>query len=212
MNQIELTARIREGSGKGMARKLRAAGGVPAVIYGPHTEPISISLDFKEVTDLLISGQALRSLVTLKVEGRKDLGKKVMMFKEIQRHHIRRTPIAADLLEVDPNKPITAQIPLKFTGVALGVKEGGILQQLVRTLKIVAAPASLPDFITADVSTVEAGHTLYLKDIQLPPGVVIHGDERTPICTIVIPRGIAEEAKAEEGEGEEKKEEGEETE
>lgn len=201
MKQIELVAEIREGTGKGVTRKLRVLGKIPAVVYGREQNPTPITLESKGLTDLLATGRAMRTLVTLKMEGSKEFTKKIMMFREIQRHHISRAPLAADLMVVDPNTPITLPLPLILTGSAIGLISGGVVQQLIRRLNVMAAPTKLPDGIELDISDLDAGDTAYLSDLKVPDGVTLIGESNTPVATVAIPRGLGEdEAEKEEGE------------
>ena len=204
MNQIELNAQVRDQKGKGAARKLRTKGMVPAVVYGRDTNTLSISLNEKEVSDLLATGTALRSLITLKIDERVDLSKKVMMFREIQQHHIKRTPLAADLLIVDPEKKIDVPVPVILQGEAPGVIDGGVLQQLVRYVVIHAKVNDLPEEIVVDVSGMGPGDTLYIEDLPISDNLEIDAMKRAPIASITKPRGLEEEEEAiEEEEGEE---------
>ena len=211
MNQQELNAQPRELTGKGAARKLRTTGMIPAIVYGRDTKTLSISLSEKEVSDLLATGKAMRSLITLKIDDRVDLSKKVMMFREIQRHHIYRTPLAADLLIVDPEQKIDVPVPVILKGDAPGVIDGGVLQQLVRSVLIHAKANDLPEEIIVDVSNMGPGDTLYVEDMNIPEGLEVDVMERAPIASITIPRGLDEEEEVDEEEVEgEEGEEGEE--
>lgn len=192
MEQVEIKAEIRESTGKGAARKLRALGRVPGVVYGPGQQPVTISLDGKEITDLLSTGRAMRTLVKLEIQDRKELEKKVLMFREIQRNHIYNNPLAADLLVVDPTKPILLSVPLLFNGIAAGIKDGGVLQQLRHDLQIMALPVDVPESIEVDVSGLDVGQTLYISDLETSASVQLVAEERTPICTLIVPRGYEE--------------------
>lgn len=203
MDQIVLNAEVREVAGKGAARRLRTAGKVPAVVYGKGLSPVHISLNKKELSDLLISGKALRTMISLKVDGRSDFGKRTMMFKEIQRHHIKRSPIAADLHVIDTKAILEVPIPVKLVGTPVGLNFMGVMQHLARTFTVKASLENLPEVIEVDVTEVMPGDTLYIEDISLPDGVTIDVKVKTPVCTMTIPRDYEEETKDEDEEGEE---------
>ncbi len=200
-----MNAEIRETTGKGAAHKLRATGKIPAVVYGKEINPVTVTLDARELSELLITGKALRSLVSLKIEGRSDIGKKVLMFKEIQRHHIKRTPMAADLFVVDPTKEIEIPVPVMLVGHPKGVALGGVLQHLCRYFLIRANVKDLPEFVELDVTEILPGDTKYVEDFDLPEGVSVNLKGKTPVCTMTIPRelDLGEEEEEEEEEGEE---------
>lgn len=191
MDIIEIKAELRNETGKGSAHKLRDQGFTPAIVYGPGMEPTKISISSNRMIEVIETGMAMRSLIKLDIEEDPQFKNKILMFREIQRHHIKRTPIAADLYEVNPNKKVEVSVPLKFVGNAEGILLGGLLQPLVRSLTVMCKPDNMPDNIEADVSGLKLGYTLYLSDLVMPEGVEVALDLKSPIATIVIPRGIA---------------------
>ena len=204
MNRQEMSATIRTETGKGAARKMRSDGFMPAVAYGKTIEPLPLTLEVKDVEELISGGKPLRTLIQLNIEGENPLGDKQFLFKEIQRHHIKRTPMTADLVEVDLTKPVEVTVPLRLVGTAPGIKAGGVLQILERRISVVCSVDQIPDYIEASVAKLKAGQTLYLKHAIMPEGVATVDDLKRPIATITVPRGYEELTSSdeeEEGEG-----------
>jgi large subunit ribosomal protein L25 len=204
MDKFKLNATVREGTGKGVGRKLRAKGKVPAIVYGAGITPVKITLDHEEMQTLLLTGKSMQSLIGLTVEGREDLSSKPMMFKEIQRHHITRFSISADLYLIDAEKELPVPVPIILIGDPKGTLEGGVTQHLLRSIIIYARIEDIPDLLEIDIAELMPGETLYVEDLTLPEGTSTRMALKDPVCTMTIPRGYADEEEAgEEEEGEE---------
>jgi large subunit ribosomal protein L25 len=191
MATATLTAQPRAETGKGAARSLRAAGMVPAVIYGHHREPQPLAINARELERLLehVSGSTVIEL-TLDGTTAKTL------VREIQRHPIKRSVQHIDFQELVAGEMVTVAVPLVLVGTAVGVREGGILEQIMDELEIEADPASIPDHIDVDVSGITIGHSLHVSDLTLPEGVRVLEDEEATIATVALPKVHTEEAPA----------------
>src|SRR3990172_5313060 len=186
MERSELTVKLRDKTGKGVARKLRAEGLIPAIFYGHKSEPIALSLNPTELKKIIHSDSGRNTLITLKFEGKKEK-ERVALLKELQVTPLKRTYLHADLYEVLMDEKITARIPIHFVGKAIGVKEGGIEQHSRRELDVRCLPGNLPDFIEADVTNLAMGDSLHVKDLKLSEGVEVLDPAGDTIVTIIAP-------------------------
>jgi large subunit ribosomal protein L25 len=211
MADVALMAETRNDSGKGAARKLRAVGRIPAILYGKTNEPETISLDGKELMELLKHSSAgLNTIFSLKI----GKSAKSVMLKELQRDPVKGAPLHADFYVIDATQSISVSVHVELEGEPAGVRvEGGLLEQLVHSLTVDCLPDAVPDSLTVDVSEMNVGDMLHISDITLPEGVVVNTASDLGIATIHIKRleeEPVEEEVVEGAEGEEAAAEGEE--
>ena len=189
MERIEMVVHKREPKGKGGARKLRSQGFIPAIFYGPKTESIPLSCDGKELGSVLERG-GQNVLINLKIKG-EGSGKKtsdpVVMIRDIQLDPRKGFPIHADLYEVSMKETMTVEVPVRLVGKAEGTKVGGILEQVRREIEIECLPADLPPQIEVDVSHLEIGDSVHVRDISVEKSKILT-DEQLTIATVVPPR------------------------
>jgi len=187
-----LSAENREGTGKSVTRKLRAAGRIPGVVYGKKRDPESIHLDPVALEKLLKkSGAGLNTLIDLSVGGRTD----TVLVKELQRHPVRGAFWHVDFYQVDLTQTIEVSIPLHFVGKARGVEFGGILDHPLREIEVECLPRAIPEFVEVDVSALDVGQSIHVSDLVLPEGVEVLTDGGLPVASVVLP--AAEEEPAE---------------
>lgn len=184
MQRIELNVELRANSGKGAARKLRVAGQVPAILYGRGAAPLSLVVN-QLALDKVVHKSA-NALLDLK--GPKQVEGKIVLLKALQRDPVRRALIHADFLVVDPNRPIEVSVPLHFVGKPKGLEQGGVLEPLIRVLEIKVLPLQIPDSIDIDVSALEVGHSIHVRDIPLPTGAELKDDPEQTVVHVIIPR------------------------
>ncbi|MGB7746174.1 MAG: 50S ribosomal protein L25 [Verrucomicrobiia bacterium] len=220
MKSVPLKAYPRTQSRRNGARNLRAAGRVPAVIYGRQAQPQNLEVSAKEFGDLIHHSASENLLVDLSVEN-DARAKRLALVQEIQHHPLEGDVLHVDFHEVTENEKVVILVPLETVGEAAGVKNsGGVLEHVVFKLKVRALPKDLPEQMIVDVSHLELGKSIHLGDIKPPPGVEILGDKHLSVISVAMPRTEEEEAAATaEGEAvaagdvemiKEKKEEGEE--
>jgi large subunit ribosomal protein L25 len=184
----------RDPHGSRSARRLRRSGRIPGVLYGGDSEPVSFSVDARELR-LALAGSG--AVVDLSIDGSKATP---VVLKEAQRDPVRGHTTHVDLLRVRLDKPIHAVVPLELVGVedAPGVKEGGILEHLTRELNIEALPTAIPESIVHEIGEMQIGETLPLESIVAPEGVTLLDDPATTIATLSAPRlQVDEEAELE---------------
>ena len=197
----KLVAEKREGTGKGVARKLRAAGRVPAVLYGHGMEPVGLSVDSRELFQLFHTGAGTNVLVGLVVDGDEHLA----MPREVQRDHIRGRFVHVDFLVVSRDEKITINVPVRIVGASVGVKAGGVLEHHLWELRVECLPSDVPDAIEADVSPLEIGMSLRVGDLVVPEGALILTSPEESVVAVQQPQArieLEEEEAAEAAEGE----------
>ncbi len=189
MGDNALAVEVREGLGKGSARKLRVKQRIPAVLYGRGKPTVSLSLDPSLLEKLLHSSSAgLNTLIDLAVEGRKDLTGKVVIVKELQREPIRGALLHADLYEVDLTQTIEVAVPIHVVGIPTGVSlGGGILDTALREVDVECLPRAIPSAIDVDVSALEVGDSIHVRDLVVPEGVTLLTDGDLPVVSVVLP-------------------------
>ncbi len=198
MANASLTATARATSGKGAARSLRREGSVPAVIYGHSREAQSLTVPSRDLEKLLGTIAAGSTVVELTIDGKPSR----TLIREIQRHPFKRNVLHVDFLELVAGEKITVSIPLVLHGVPEGVRlGGGILEQMLREVEVEVDPASIPNHIDVDVSHLIVGHSVHVRDLNIPAGVTVLADEDAPVALVQISRAAieAEPAAAEEG-------------
>jgi large subunit ribosomal protein L25 len=185
METIQLAVQSRTGRGKGYAGRLRRAGKVPGVFYGPERATSAISVDSREFRNKFgaLEGSHLIQLLSPLAE----LNDKVALLKEIQRHPVTGDLLHLDLYEVDVNKLLQTTVPLHFVGKAQGVTAGGILQSLRRDITVECLPRDIPEFIEVDVSGLGIHDAIHIAELVLPAGVQAVYDTNDPVVTVVQP-------------------------
>ena len=214
MEQIDLKAQIRKTIGNGPARTLRREGKVPAVLYGPKTEPVLLSIDSKEFEQILKESSVGSVLLNLQIQNGKTMTRSAMI-KELQTHPVSGTFLHVDFYEVDMQKKITAKVPVVARGQSAGVELVGLLQYVRRELEVLCLPTAIPEAIEVDITDLEIGDSIHVEDISLSGDIEIPADTNFTVVTILAPKveeEPVEEEELEEGEelaeGEEAAEEG----
>jgi large subunit ribosomal protein L25 len=183
-----LSVETREGVGKGVARKLRASGRIPGVCYGKGERSVSISLDPRALRHLLQTSEAgMNTLIHLRVGGGGTLDGKMVLVRELQKDPVRGGYLHADFLAVDVQNVIEVSVPIHITGRAPGVELGGILDQALRELDLECLPLAIPREIVVDVSALDVGDSLHVRDIVLPEGVTLRSDPDLSVVSVVAP-------------------------
>jgi large subunit ribosomal protein L25 len=199
---LQVTARDADQVGSRRVRRLRREGMVPGVLYGKgHTRAILVGE--RELRNVLTGPSGLHAIVDVVVEGQKTPHHAVL--KDYQRHPIRGTLTHVDFHEVRLDRPIQATVSVQLVGESPGAKQGGVVQQVSRELRVEALPTAVPEHIEADISTLEVGETVRVADLPAIDGVAFLDDPETVLANCSIPRGIteleeAEAAEAAEGE------------
>jgi large subunit ribosomal protein L25 len=204
MADQELKAEPRQDAGKGVARKLRAAGRVPAVLYGHGKDARPLSVDARDLFHLLHGSAGGNVLIDLVIDGTKTMA----MPREIQRDHIRGQYLHVDFLEVRRDEKVTVDVPIHLVGEAPGVKAGGVLEHHLWDIRVESLPQNLPDAIDADISGLNVNDSLRVTDLVVPRELTVLTPEEETVASVVPPQAREVEEAAEEVEGEAAEEEG----
>jgi len=193
-SNFTLVAESRPQTGKGAARQLRAKGLVPAVYYGPGSEPTGLAIRPKELIAALSSAHGRNTLISLQIDGKAENA----LVQDVQVHPVTRQPVHVDFYRVDLQKEIEREVTFVADGRAKGVVAGGEQSVIYRTLPLRAKPGTFPSSVHADVTNLEIGDAIKVKDLKLPEGVsVALPPERNVVAvTTVRKRKDEEEAAA----------------
>ena len=187
-----LSADKREGTGKGVARKLRASGRVPAVLYGKDMESVSLSVDAHEAGLLFQAISVDNTIVHLDIEGEKESVQTLV--RDIQSHAFRPELLHIDFLRIQKGVVVDVEIPVHLTGLPVGVKlGGGTLEQIFHELPVRCIPSKIPESLDIDVSGLDIGESMHISDIVVPEGVELMVDPSRTICAVSAPRAEVEE-------------------
>jgi large subunit ribosomal protein L25 len=189
MKDLVLTAEKREPSTKGTVKAMRRQGRVPGIVYGDKEAPVSLSVDEKSLQQAIHSERGRNALITLQLEQTSH----PVLVKEIQRHAITRAILHVDFHRVSLKQKIEASVPVRVVGEAPGVKlGGGVLEHLVREVRVRCLPTDIPPSLDADVSTLQIGQAMHAKDLKLPAGVDLLLEPESLIINIVSPTILEE--------------------
>lgn len=206
--QTVLKARPRAETGKEAARKLRAEGRIPAVIYGKDMEARALSLDLQETEYLFHRIAVENTILDLVIEG--DDEPFQTLIREIQSYPHKPGLLHVDFLRIQKGVAVEVEIPVRLDGIPIGVREaGGILEQLINELRVKCIPSMIPEVVSLDVTGLEVGGSLHVSDVDLGEGVDLLVDPERTICSVQIPKVVVVEEEEPEEELEEGVEEGE---
>ena len=192
-NQVKLSARPRSEAGRNAVSLVRARGAVPAVIYGAKDVATNLEVEKRDIENLLARAVSENILVQLEINDGQKTTSRLSLIQEVQHHPVRGEIIHVDFHAVSMNEEIDAEVVLEPEGEPVGVKTfGGLLQQSMRLLPIRCLPQNLPEIIVVDVSGLNIGDTLHVRDIKLQPGVTAVPDEELTVFLVSEPT-VAEE-------------------
>ena len=204
MAKSVLKAKKRTTMGKASTKALRRQGSIPAVIYSKGKESVALELNPKDVKNAFNTDAGRNTLLDIEIEGDDNKENKLSILRDIQMDHLTNTALHLDFLELNMDEKIEVKVPIIFTGRAQGVKEGGILEELIREVGVVCVPGDIPDSIEHDVTELGLEEGVQVKDLVLPEGVEISGNPDDTVAMVHVPRALVVEtptaAEGEEGE------------
>jgi large subunit ribosomal protein L25 len=206
LEKIELKATIRKTVGNGPARELRRQGMIPAVLYGPKSDPIILSVVTRELEHIVKSGNIGQMLLNLVIHNGKKQSKTAMI-KELQTQPVSGALLHIDFYEVAMDQKIKISIPVVTTGEAVGVDLGGVLQIVRHEVDVFCYPNNIPESIEVDISNMDIGDSLHIGDVFLDEAIELADESNFTVVTVLSPK-----VEEEEEEEEEELEEGEEAE
>ncbi len=185
--QIKLAAQTRPHVGRTAVKKIKQQGFVPGVVYGAKQEPLHVQLSAREFANVLSHASGEHLLVELDIAGAQPANR-LALIQEVQHDPIRGSVLHVDFHAVSADEKIHAEIPVVTTGESVGVKSfGGLLEVSVHVIEVECLPKDLPDAITIDVSNLNVGDALHIRDLQLPAGVSARGDQDLTVVRVSAP-------------------------
>ncbi len=185
MHTVEVRGEVRKASGKGGARQARAHGRTPGILYGAGEEPISISIDTRSFEKMLRQQGSAAFIVDLRLDGHEDRELKTLI-KELQRDPITSAVLHVDLQHISMTQKIVVHVPVHLNGTPLGVKEGGILEQLLHKVEIQCLATQILERFEVDVSHLTKGHSVHVSDLPAQEGVTILTPAERVVATVVV--------------------------
>ena len=200
MAKSKLQAAPRQDSGKGVARKLRGTGRVPAVLYGHGEDPRALSVNAHDLGLLIGAVNVENTIVTLDIEGE---GPQDVLLREVQMHPYKPEALHVDFFHVHAGEKLHVKIPVRLQGTPVGVHtDGGVLDQVLYEVDVECLPGNIPDAVEIDVANLALGESVRVGDIPSRDGVKFLQDAELPIASIVASRQGVSEADAEPSEPE----------
>jgi len=185
LETVDIEVEPRETGSRQKAQKLRQAGKLPGIFYGPKTQPVPLEIDKRDFLSRVADLEGSH-LIRIK-SGSPLLANKVALVKEMQFHPITGEILHADFYEVDLAAKIRVKVPFHFVGKAEGVVRGGILQPVVREIEVECLPMDIPEYFNVDVSSLDIGDSLHVSDLQIPEGVAAVNETNLTLVTVVPP-------------------------
>lgn len=210
MELQHLSVKRRTESGKGPARRARAQGQIPAVLYGEGGDTVSLTVDGITLGHVLHGRQGEHAIVQLEVEDAPDISGPAIV-KTVQHHPVRDDVLHADFMRIRLDEKITTYAPIVVTGRSVGVLEGGLLDHQLRELEIECLALDVPEEITVDITELGIGDAIHVEELNIPAGVTPVTPPERAVVAVLAPRVVEEAAEGEEEEGVEGEEGAEET-
>ena len=186
--RLKLEVKERESRGSADARRMRANGVVPGVLYGGGKRPHPFTVEERELRKVLTGEHGLHAILDILFEGQKTPHHAVL--KEYQLDPVRTRLLHIDLHEVRLDQPIQAQVAVALVGESQGVKEGGVLTLVLRDVNVEALPMEVPDGLELDISGMAIGDSLRVSDLRIPDGATVLDDPEAVVTTVTPPTKV----------------------
>lgn len=202
MEQIIIEAKQRQLKPKGLCKRIRSRGLIPAIYYGQGEKNIPLEVSAKEIGRIL-RHKLEKHIIDLKIDNADDVDSKAII-KDLQKDVLSQDVTHIDFLHISMDKEITTEVTIEFTGESVGVKNSdGFMQTVLRSVQVTCLPADLPEKVTVDISNLDIGHSLHVSDLKIPNATILNDPEET-IALVTV---VKEQATSEEQPGEESSEE-----
>jgi large subunit ribosomal protein L25 len=187
--QAKLTAQKRTEVGRNAIKKIKANGMVPGVIYGSSQKPVNLQVNGRELLNVLSHASGENILVELEIQDGSEKQNALAMIQEVQHHPLQREIVHVDFHAVSATETVSAEVPIETVGEAIGVKvHGGLLEHILRYLEVECLPRDLPQLIEVDVTNLDVGQSLHVRELNLPSGVVAITDGEQTVVAVVESR------------------------
>jgi large subunit ribosomal protein L25 len=178
MAEMKLQVERRDATGKGSARKVRADGKVPAILYGKGLDPTAIAVDRRALFGAFHTDAGTNVLLDIQIDGKNVLA----IAREIQRDPVRGTVLHTDFIKVDRTQQIEVEVPIHLVGESPGVKEGGVLEQPLFTVDVRCRVTDVPENIEADISRLAIGDSLRVAELSVAEGEILTNAEAVVVA------------------------------
>lgn len=196
MSQAVLAVSLRDTKGKGAARKLRAKEQLPAVLYGPNTEPILLAVARSDLDRILRRAGGEHAILDLQLQTDSGPTSRTAILKDLQVNPVTDQYLHADFMEISMDKAITVKIPVHFLNTPIGVASGGIFQTITREVTIECLPGNMIEALTVDVSGLAIGQSLHVRDLSVPEGILLVEGGQVTVAVVTGPTVEAPKAEA----------------
>jgi large subunit ribosomal protein L25 len=187
--QVKLKAQKRTVIGRNAIKKIKREGLVPGVVYGSQAEPMALQVAARELTSVLAHASSEHVLVELEISDGSQSTNRLALIQEVQHHPLKRELLHVDFHAVSTTEKITSEVPIEAAGEPLGVRTfGGLLEYSLRSLEVECFPQDLPDIVRIDVTNLNIGESLHVRDIPLPSGVEALTDGDLTVVSVVASR------------------------
>jgi len=200
LESIQLKAKVRKSVGNSPSRVLRREGEVPAVIYGPGKDSVLLSVLVKDLENILKKTNVGQAILNLEIQNG-VVSTRTAMIKELQIHPVSRKYLHVDFYEIAMDRKIKVKVPVVTHGIAKGVDFGGMLQVISREIEVLCLPLSIPKSIDIDITELNVGDAVHVRDLSLPEGVEIPADVNYTVVTVLatkVEEKVSEEEEVEE--------------
>jgi large subunit ribosomal protein L25 len=183
MAEVKLKAKRRDTTGKGSARKVRAGGRVPAVLYGKDLDAVAVDVDRREFVTALQTDAGMNVLLDIDVDGKTTLA----LARELQRDPVKGTLLHADFVKVDRKQRVEVEVPVHLVGEAPGAKEGGVLEHPLFAVNVRCVVTNVPEAIEADISRLQIGDVVRVSELRVPDDAEVLNDPDTVVASVAAP-------------------------
>ena len=190
MSEQILNVELREKTGKGICRRLRVAGRIPAVVYGKGMESVAVSVGQKDLSAAIAGEGGRNHILTLNCEG--ALNGQSVIVADLLRDSLKGTPRHVDLHRINLADKVKVNVKLILVGTAAGAKAGGMVDFAMHQVEVECLPAHIPEAINVDITELTIGHSIHVGDIVAPIGAVILSDPKASVVSILGRKGGAE--------------------
>jgi large subunit ribosomal protein L25 len=191
MSKQVLNVELREETGKGISRRLRSAGRIPAVVYGKGMNATPISLEIRQLSEA-IAGEGGKNHILTLAGG--SLDGETVIVADLLRDPIKGTPRHVDLHKINLADKVKVHVQVRLVGTAAGAKAGGMVDFAMHELEVECLPVHIPGHINVDVTELTLGHSIHVSDIQAPVGITILSDPKAAVVSILGRKAAEEEA------------------
>lgn len=193
MSEQVLNVELREKTGKGICRRLRAAGRIPAIVYGKGMASVPVSLSQRELSEAIAGEGGRNHILTLNCEG--ELNGQNVIVADLLRDSLKGVPRHVDLHKINLADKVKVNVAVTLVGAAAGAKAGGFVDFAMHQIEVECLPVHIPEHINVDITDLTIGHSIHVGDIVAPVGIVILSDPKAAVVSI-LGRKTAEEAPA----------------